>query len=270
MAPTTSCAMDFNESIFGPLYHKRSRAKDVASKHAHHLPVKSTNMTDFDESILHPLKLVNKRKKEHKVSKRCPSAAVASLDESIFGPLQHKHLHDRKGATNKADQSDKLRGNGFTGSLDSTRYNESILGPLADAKTTNSRIDRIDKVYVTKECTSGREENKLITAPDDTDTSDFDSTRYNESIFGPIVNAKAKKTSKGNPVVERHGKDSDADTSSNRNPCTFEMMMKSLEKPSGKLCNNNQIKLCNGTQTNGIISTLLGNQVGKFPAVLLL
>lgn len=148
--------MDFNESIFGPLHRKSHKDRQESRSTACYEGQVGSASTavDFDESIFRPLKHKEWIKKKSTTCTKQPPSSVTSTnmecDESIFEPFGHKILQTRKNGreciTNQYSVQPKVILNSGINTLDVTQYNESILGPLLEAKKGGKSKDSEDIV----------------------------------------------------------------------------------------------------------------------------
>ncbi len=210
--------MDFNESIFGPIQQKRKKELGKITRRpiSLHRTVSKRAKVDLDESIFRPL-MQMKKQRSQSLSSHCPSAAIASLDESVIGPLYRRRQNSKKDeVVNKGGLK-----NQYVNLFNSTRFEESVLGPI-----TKERVKPIDQQSNAKEKFPSIDKDlgvssDVFTAP----PLDLNSTMYDESILGPLHTHPDKEDSNGCSVVRGRG------GNTRKKPSTFEMMMKQLEEP---------------------------------------
>lgn len=228
--------MDLDESIFGPLCHKSRYNEREKKDHygcpeeAHHSITKceqisdhtnSFNTTEFDESIFGPLLHKNERKKKkHPIN---------------HGPSEGKH----HSSTKHEQISDR------TNSINTTKFDESILGPLLGAKrrelARQPHGDNHSASYSHHNENSTNpilsNENKIITSAVRREESQicFNTSRNEESILGSILTAKCKRHETGVSAMRFTGAEefsSGSSTATKKGLSAFEIMMKSLERPT--------------------------------------
>ncbi len=172
MGPPVSTSVDFNESIFGPLRHKTNHNERK------------------DEDVM----------KQRQFSYKCQDTKRSSSHLGTVGPVpqaddeRHRGIYSTENVRNSH-------------SLNTTRFNESILGPIIQARG-DKRQGRSNDGYG-----STRSGNSLNT------------TQFNESIFGPILETRRTEFD----VVDRHNT-LNSSNAGGKKVSTFQMMMESLEK----------------------------------------
>ena len=131
------------------------------------------------------------------------------FDESIFGPLRSRaSTREKKENGPPLTKRDKSPQTGFADSLNTTRYNESILGPILSAKNEGKRDQQILK-------------RRELDPPQRSHRSQLDTTQFNESVLAPIV------------AADIEGFVTTTSLGGKRKRSSFEIMMESLEKSCG-------------------------------------
>ncbi len=139
-----------------------------------------------------------------------PVSTSIDFDESVFGPL-----HRRVDTNNDIQPARKRSELPPPASLNTTRYNESVLAPILATR---------------KEGKKGMVERELE-SPRRSSSSRLDMTQFNESVLAPI--RAAKKMDKGKTEsLEGAGSSNNLSTDDGvkRKRSTFEIMMESLEQ----------------------------------------
>ena len=268
--PPGSHGTDFNESILRPLQQKQRKPPrgKRAPKASYLPPYKPRSKIDLDESVLRPLK---RHKEEDELMKACPESALASMNESVLGPLHRKN----KGNPVRMEKNQSLQQArmDYNKSLDTTVFNESILGPLARGKafgnTENNLLNCLvaaDKDAIMKEKTARLGE---VAATGHDFSSELESTLFCESIVGPIIllkgkDKKSQRDGGGNVVVGASVIDGGKLPSKENNASTFERMMKMLEGPHREKTTTGEGPLAescsNGRQTE-VVQSQSGTRV---------
>lgn len=236
--------MDFDESIFGPLRHskvhkERRRKQFAATREARvAVGVSASTTMDVDKSIFSPVQHKKPRRYTSDiqwVSEKPLFPVISSLEcDEERGPLGgHGHNKTRREKRHQLKQPPSL-----TVSEDASA---SIVSEDASASMDcdESIFGSLGYGNLQSECKWRKDANHRGSVPPkpipNSGAGSFNTTLYNESILGPLL--EAKKKGKGNDVAaggRRNGFESGARNSvdQKRKASTFEVMMKSLEQSS--------------------------------------
>lgn len=201
--PPVSTSMDFDESVFGPL-HRHHTSRDAGREQGREIPVhalgnqtNSHDMTQYNESILAPIRNANKRV--------CHEPEARESDESILVPARNELL-----AQGNIDQSVLAP----IGAAKMQRKSDHRDGTLASLRKGNTPILRQGDERTTTR-------NPISHEP-------LSQGEDNERIL-----ALAKDASKKEKVCGDPSSCSAQGPVMTRRKSAFETMMASLEKSSG-------------------------------------